>query len=327
MIKKKSKRIIKIDKELIRGKKTVLSEIQRITDKNGITREYEITKIPCNFSGCDKKSILGISIDVTERQRVEEALRENEEKYRALFETSRDALGFATSGGTILDVNQAWLDIFDYTRDETIGHNISMIYFNPESRISLKQELEKKGYIKDFEVKYRTKTGKILECLVTANVRYDDNGEILYWQTNTKDITEHKRLEAQLIQAQKMESIGRLAGGIAHDFNNLLTVIIGRAELASVYLEPDNPLYVSINEIKTTADRAAALVRQLLAFSRRQIIKPQVINLNVLLLDVEDMLYHLLNDNINLSFKPAKTIWTIKGRPEPNRTNTDKSCR
>ncbi|MBN1293272.1 MAG: PAS domain S-box protein [Candidatus Latescibacteria bacterium] len=305
-------RILQIDKELIENKKTLHSEIQSSTDRDGITREFEITKIPCDFPGFERKSILGISIDVTERQRVEEALRENEEKYRALFETSRDALGFATPGGTILDVNQAWLDIFGYTRDETIGHNISMIYLDPESRSSLKQELEEKGYIKDYEVKYRTKSGKILDCVVTANVRYDDEGNILYWQTNTRDITEHKHMESQLIQAQKMESIGRLAGGIAHDFNNLLTVIIGRAELALVYLKSDNPMYVSINEIKTTADRAAALVRQLLAFSRRQIIKPQIINLNALLLDMDDMLYHLLNKNIKLIYEPAKKIWTVK---------------
>ncbi len=127
--------------------------------------------------------------------------------------------------------------------------------------------------------------------------------------------SDHKRLESQFIQAQKMESVGRLAGGVAHDFNNMLTVVIGNADLALMSISPDDPVYRDIDEIKKIAGRASNLTRQLLAFSRKQIIEPQVVNFNDLLLEMDNILRRLIGEDIDLAILPFENLWDIKVNP------------
>jgi nitrogen-specific signal transduction histidine kinase/CheY-like chemotaxis protein len=129
------------------------------------------------------------------------------------------------------------------------------------------------------------------------------------------DITERKKLEAQFRQAQKMESVGQLAGGIAHDFNNLLTVINGTAELAIAQLRPVDPLHDDLQEIRRAGERAAALTRQLLAFSRKQILQAQVLNLNTVVAEVETMLRRLIGEDIDLVVVPAEGLGSVKADP------------
>ena len=245
----------------------------------------------------------------------DKVLQESEEKYRTLFETSRDALGFATPDGEILDVNQAWLDLFGYIREEIIGTNAKFIYCNPDDREQLKSELGKYGFIKDFEITFMKKNGKKINCLMTSNVCRDADGNIMYYQSSVHDMSDYKRLESQLIQAQKMESIGRLAGGIAHDFNNILTAMIMSTELMLKSLSPDDSLYEDVSEIRTGADRAATLTRQLLAFSRRQIIEPRIVNLNDLLTNLDNMIRRLIGEDLKFTIIPEENLWSVNVDP------------
>ncbi len=169
--------------------------------------------------------------EISERRRAEEALRDSEERYRTLFEDSRDAIYITAREGEFIDINQSGLDLFGYTAEEMIGLNAREIYVNPDDRSRFRQEIESKGSVTDYEVKFRKKDGTEMDCLLTASVRQAKDGSILGYQGFIRNITERKRLEAQLQQAQKMEAIGTLAGGIAHDFNNLLMGIQGNVSL------------------------------------------------------------------------------------------------
>ena len=149
------------------------------------------------------------------------------------------------------------------------------------------------------------------ETFWTATIQQD----VRYKIAVGRDITERKQLEAQLLQANKMESIGRLAGGVAHDFNNLLTVIMGSAELALDALSPDDPACGDVRAIQKTAGRAANLTRQLLAFARKQIIEPDLINLNDLLPDMDRLLRRLIGEDITLVYYPRRTWVSSKSTP------------
>jgi two-component system, cell cycle sensor histidine kinase and response regulator CckA len=155
-------------------------------------------------------------------------------------------------------------------------------------------------------------TGARFWGLITKVPVYDTHGQVIGLVGMSHDITERKRLESQFLQAQKMESIGRLAGGVAHDFNNLLTVIIGYVELARDTLTPDNPLHSDLEAIRDAADRAAALTRQLLAFARKQILDPQILNLNDLVLNLDKLLRRLIGEDIELVTLPTADLWSVK---------------
>lgn len=249
--------------------------------------------------------------ELAERRKAEDALRNSEEKYRSLFENSRDALGLARPDGAIIDVNRAWLELFGYTREEIIGRDVHMVYSDPADREKLKTALETSGYLRDYEVSMQRKDGTHLICLVTATVRHNPDGTVRYYQTNTHDITQQRNLELQFLQSQKMETVGRLAGGIAHDFNNLLSVIIGNTDLLLISLPPDSPMIRELNDIMETAGRAADLVRQLMAFSRSQITNTKRLNLNTVIADMDRMLRRLIGENILLSEQPSEGLWDV----------------
>jgi signal transduction histidine kinase len=130
------------------------------------------------------------------------------------------------------------------------------------------------------------------------------------------DITEYRNLQQQFLQAQKMETIGRLAGGIAHDFNNILTAINLTAELAQMFLDPADPNFEAFSEVKKSGDRAAALTRQLLAFSRRQIIEPKAVNINDILLDMDKMLRRLVGEHIEYVTVPEEKLLSAMIDPD-----------
>ncbi|MCE5249062.1 PAS domain S-box protein [bacterium] len=209
------------------------------------------------------KRTASLQSEISERMSVEE-------KYRTLFETSLDALDLVSPKGTILDVNKAWLNLFGYTRGETVGKNIGMIYAHKDDSVLIRNELLNKGYIQDREMLFVTKDGGELTCNVTGNVRFDGDGNIMYFQIIIRDITERKKLEARLFQSQKMEAIGTLAGGIAHDFNNILTAIIGYAELVIMETPEGSTMRSDMEKILAAGNRARGVVDQILIFSRKQ---------------------------------------------------------
>jgi PAS domain S-box-containing protein len=260
--------------------------------------------------------------DITERKRMEEALRESEERYRTLFEGSRDAVYISTRAGKFVDFNQAVLDLFGYTREELKVQYTQDTYVNPGNRYRFQQEIEQKGFVKDYYVKLRKKDGTEIDCLLTSSVRRAKDGSILGYQGIIRDITERKRaeeemraLQEQLRQSQKMEAIGRLAGGIAHDFNNLLTIIKGYSQLSLLDLKEGEPLWGNIEGIEKATRRAADLIRQLLAFSRRQILEMKVLDLNTILQDLDKMLRRVIGEDIELLTTLAEDLGRVKTDP------------
>lgn len=375
----------------------------------------------------------------------EDNLRKSEEKYRSLFQDSRDTVFQSTRDGRFVELNPSGLELFGLSRDEVVPLDVRDVYVNPADRLRLQKEIEEKRSVQDFEVKFRKRNGNQMDCLMTATLVCDHSGNILGYRgiirnvtyrkraeealreseakyrelvqnansiilrvdtegfitffnefaqsffgyseqeivgrnvlgtivpdtpkarddlttmilgiieersghhcveyesvrrngekvriawTNRiihgddgrprgilcigNDVTQQKQLEAQYRQSQKMEAIGRLAGGIAHDFNNLLTIILGYSEIL-VYQARYHPLVSeAAEEIKGAAERSSALVRQLLTFSRQQMLAPKVLNANTIVIETEKMLRRLIGENIRLTTSLGQNIWKIKADP------------
>jgi len=260
--------------------------------------------------------------DITEQMRVEEILRESEEKYRTLFEGSKDAVFITTRQGKFVDFNQSFLDLFGYSKDELMSLHAQETYVHPEDRRRFQKEIEQKGFVRDYELKLRKKDGKEMDCLLSASVRRGKDGTILGYQGMIRDITERKRaeqemriLEEQLLQSQKMEAVGRLAGGIAHDFNNILTIIKGYSQLSLSELKEDDPLRENVEGMQKAADRASDLIRKILAFSRRQVMEMRVLDLNGLLMELDKLLRRIIGEDIDLVTVLAEDLGRVKVDP------------
>ncbi len=253
-------------------------------------------------------------VDAT-RRHTTEALSRSEEKYRRLFEDSRDAIYSTTRDGRFVDVNQAWLDLFGYRREEVTELGMSSIYLRPDERVRFQRDVESAGAVRNYPVRFRRRNGTEIDVLLTATVRHDDEGRIAGYQGIVRDVTEQKQLEEQLRQAQKMEAVGNLAGGIAHDFNNLLTVIGGRSHLLTMRLPPEDPLRREVEIIGKTAERAARLTQQLLAFSRKQVLQPRVLDLNEIVREMDRILQRLIGEHIELRTVLGADLGRVRADP------------
>ncbi len=257
---------------------------------------------------------VGFGRDVTKEKKIENKLKESEEKYRRIFEESQDVLFITSIEGKIIDINPAGLKFFGYdSLDEIKKINIiNDLYKNPDDRDRFIKEIKEKGSIKDFEIIFKRKDGEEVVGLISATPIFNGKNEIKGFRGTIRDITDKKQLEIQLLQAQKLESIGRLAGGIAHDFNNILTVINGYAEIALNKIYPEHPLYKDISSILNAGFKAQNLINQLLAFSRRQIYKPEVVDINRLILSMKKMLQRLIGEDIEINIYTSNNIPYIK---------------
>jgi PAS domain S-box-containing protein len=225
-----------------------------------------------------------------------------EEKYRTLFEESKDGIYITDPAGRILDMNPAGVEMLGFSsKEELLKVNINELYFEPGGRKKYKEAMERDGYVKDFEIVLKKKNGEKLIILDTGTVVRDEKGKIVAYRGIMRDVTEYKKLEQQLLHAQKMDAIGNLAGGIAHDFNNMLQVILGFTDLALSKLGASDPLINDLTKIKKTAERASELVQKLLAFSRKQILEKKVVNMNDLINEHIQMVRRLIPENIELS--------------------------
>jgi two-component system cell cycle sensor histidine kinase/response regulator CckA len=254
---------------------------------------------------------LAIAYDITDGKRAEDALRESEERFRSLSNLAREGI-MIHERGVILDSNLTFARLFGYEHpEELIGKNGLELLLTPESRVRVRQRMERRetGLI---EVTGLRKDGSTFvggtDSRPVKYLRHDATLVSLF------DITERKRTEAerayleeQLRQAQKMESIGRLAGGVAHDFNNHLTIIISCCHMMLAQLDSQHPMVARIQQVLRAADQSARLTQQLLAFSRKQILQPKILCLNDLVVDTVRMLDRLIGEDVELatSLDPA----------------------
>ncbi|MBL6996456.1 PAS domain S-box protein [Desulfobacula sp.] len=254
------------------------------------------------------------------------ALEKSEEKYRSIFENSVEGLFQSTPEGRFISVNPAFAKMLGYASPEDLMANISDIasqyYVNHEDRHRYKQLLQKTGIVKFYEFKARCRDGSHLWVSDSTRAIYDPDGNIVRYEGQVTDITQLKQaekekseLEAQYRQAQKMESVGRLAGGVAHDYNNALTAIMGYTELAIMDSDPAGPLHADLNQVLKAGRRAQDITRQLLAFARKQTISPRVLNLNNNVESILKMLRRLIGEDIDLIWLPETGLWSVKMDP------------
>lgn len=245
----------------------------------------------------------GSHSDITDRKRIEDALRESEKKYRTLFEESKDIVFIVDVHGKIIDINPTGTELLGYTRTEILAPDfIHRLRINPKTKAQFRKTLEKHAFVKDSEIELSRKDGEKLVFHVSASLRQDDMGRISGYRGIAHDLTERKRLEQQLLQAQKLESIGILAGGVAHDFNNLLTAISGYGQvIRDIIPSDDELLQESIGQVLRAAGRAAELTKNLLAFSRKQFMNPKPVQVDTIIHNTFDLIKKILGENIELS--------------------------
>lgn len=244
------------------------------------------------------------------------ALQESEKGYRSLFEGFPVSLFRSTPAGQFLNVNPAFVQMMGFPDQETlIKINSENIYPNPDEREQWRSLAERHGIVRNHEVQMQRFDRTVISVCLTCRVVRDSEGQVLFYEGNLEDVTERRKLEEQVLHSQKMEAVGQLAGGVAHDFNNMLSVIMGYAELIRMDLADDDPLGGSIKEIHKAGIRSMELTRQLLAFARKQTIKPQTLDLNRTLKGMLKLLERLIGEDIDLLWIPGKDLWPVKIDP------------
>jgi two-component system, cell cycle sensor histidine kinase and response regulator CckA len=242
-----------------------------------------------------------------EHRRHEEALRRSETRYRSLVQSAVYGIYRSNLEGRFLDVNPALVSMlgYDHAEDLLALEPKSDVFEDPAGQSRLMKEFDKGERVDNLELRWRRKNGKIITVRLSGRVVATPGGTGDVLEIIAEDITDRRVLEDQFRQAQKMEAVGRLAGGVAHDFNNLLMVIGGYAEVMLEHTATDNPLHSKIEAIQQAADRASTLTRQLLAFSRKQMLELKVVDINSIVADMERLLRPLIGEDIELVAKMA----------------------
>jgi two-component system, cell cycle sensor histidine kinase and response regulator CckA len=237
-----------------------------------------------------------------EHKHYEEALRRSEARSRSLILSAAFGICRCTLGGRFLDVNPALIAMLGHESvEDLLQLNAGReVFVNPQELDRLTEDYRRTGSLNGVEVQWRRKDGRVIIVRLSgsAAASSDETEEVL--ELIAEDITDRRQLEEQLRQAQKMDAVGRLAGGVAHDFNNLLMVINGYTEVLLEQLEKGGDMHLKVQSIQQAADRAATLTRQLLAFSRKQLLELKVVDVNTVIGDMERLLRPLIGENIEL---------------------------
>jgi len=295
-------------------------------DINGNELWFYSTLIPVNDDKGRIDYFIVISVDITERKKAEEALRKSESRFRTFFKQG-------LIGMTITSVDKGWIEAND-TLCNMLGYSIDELSQMTWAELTHPDDLEADltqfrrllaGEINNYSLEKRfiRSDGKIIFTIISVNaMKKTDDNSVDYILATVQDISERKqaevertKLENQFQQAQKMESVGRLAGGVAHDFNNALSVIMGTAELAIYDVNTTGQLHENLNEILMAGKRAADITRQLLAFARKQTISPKVLDLNDNIENMLKMLRRLIGEDIDLAWLPGVDPWPVKMDP------------
>jgi PAS domain S-box-containing protein len=285
----------------------------RIEHRQSVRVRKDGFHLPVSLSDSPLRDAEGRIVGVSAIARDVSEQRAAEERFEKVFLTSLVAIGIGeTDSGRLVDVNERCAEFFGYTRAEMIGRTVFELglWVNPADREQLAASATAEGPGLRMETAFRCKSGAIRHALVSmeeitlAGISVPLNIVVLV------DVAERKELESQLLQAQKMEAVGRLAGGVAHDFNNSLGVILGYTEL--LMRDAQEPQWGKLAHILKATQRASVLTRQLLAFSRKQIVDPRVLDLNVLLTDLQTMLSRLIGEDVDLAIVAGAELGHVK---------------
>lgn len=248
--------------------------------------------------------------DITERKRVEDDLRASEEKFRRLFsQHSAVKLLIDPASGRIVDANQAAARFYGWPVETMRQMNVAQINTLSVEQIQAEMERARREGQVHFEFRHRKRDGSVADVELFSSRVVLDGKEYLH--SIVHDVTQTRRLEAQLLQAQKLESVGRLAGGVAHDFNNMLGIILGYSEMALNMVPTTDPLFGDLQEIREAARRSADIARQLLTFASRQTIEPRILDLGETVEGMLKMLRRLLGENIELEWRCEEDLWPV----------------
>ncbi len=280
-------------------------EIAVTAMKNGLD-DY-VLKSPKHF-----KRLTASIKHAIEKVEHKKKVKETETRFRILLKNLPVGVYRTDYEGDITEFNPAFMEMFGYTEEELKTIKAQRLYVNPEDRKRFLERLEREDLIIGNETEYRRKDGTKFWGKDNTRGIKDNKGRIKYLEGIIIDVTREKLLQEELIQAQKMEAIGRLTGSIAHDFNNMLTPIMGFADLILSRFELDETQKLYIEEIKKSAQRASLLTKQLLAFSRKQFLVPEILDISKVIMDIGEMLKRLLGKDIELILEFEKDLWPCK---------------
>ncbi|MHB8149595.1 MAG: two-component system sensor histidine kinase NtrB [Desulfobulbia bacterium] len=272
--------------------------------KSGQVVQKEVDAVCVTLGAADY--ICAFVRDITERKRMEAALFESGEQYRDLFESASDLIQFVRPDGSFLQVNPAWRDTFGYSEEE-VGKLTIFDLIDPDCSdhcMETFQRVLEEGRVDRIDTSFVAKNGEKIMIQGAANCRYE-NGKPQVTRCIFRNVSEEKRLQAQLLQSQKLEAVGRLTSGVAHDFNNLLTTILSYSELYLRRLPDSDPLANALRAIREAGVRGAALTRQLLTFSRHQVADVRVIDLCNLVSGLSTMIRRLIHPGIDFTVEVA----------------------
>jgi PAS domain S-box-containing protein len=284
----------------------------RVLHQSGAVLQVEVHSSRTDYNG--RPAVMGTLLDITDRKRAEESLRLES----AALHAAADAIVITDRAGVIVWINPAFTQLTGYTAEEAVGKNLRDLVKSGKYDQAFYKELWETilaGQTWRGEIVNRRKDGSLYTEDQAVTPILDASGAITHFVAIKEDITERLQLETQFRQAQKMDSVGQLASGIAHDFNNLLTVINGTSELVLAQVSEDDPVHADVQDILQAGERAATLTRQLLAFSRQQILEPRVMNFNTVVAGMESLLRGLLGEDIDLVVVPTPDLGSVKADP------------
>jgi PAS domain S-box-containing protein len=283
----------------------------RVVRPDGSVRWMLAHAVPVRNEKGEVYRIAGVCSDVTERKKMESELKASEDYYRTILDNIVDAVFVADAEGKILDANPRALELTGYSREELLRLRVIDTYPPEDRGMGASRVASVVGGTPSIaERRLLRKDGTIL--VVETNASLLPDGRML---GTVRDVTERRQLEQQLRQAQKMEAIGRLAGGVAHDFNNVLTAVFGYIDLLREELPANSGAHEDLAEVRKAAERAASLTKQLLAFSRQQVLAPVVVDLNVLVGDFEKMLARVIGEDVELRLALKDDAGNVRADP------------
>jgi PAS domain S-box-containing protein len=292
----------------------------RIVGLHGAARWVETHAAPLREPDGSISAVLSITRDITDQRAAEDSLRVSEERFRLLARATNDAIWDWNLQTNAVWWNEGYETLFGVRLEEvppTVESWTGRIHPEDLDRVvgSVDRLLASGGSTWSSEYRVLRHDGSVAFVLDRGHVIRDGSGAAVRMVGGMSDLTERKQLEARLLQSHRLESVGRLAGGIAHDFNNVLTVILGTVDLHLARLSPGDELREDLLEVRRAGERAAGLTRQLLAFSRRQALQVQVINLNAVVKGVLGMLTRLIGEGIEMRFEPDPELRHVRADP------------